>query len=197
MLQNMRDNLKGFGLVIVIIISIPFVLTGAEQFFTSGGKEPQIAEVNGVSVTSGDLARELQRLGINPQQLDSMGEGVRQLLEQQALNSIISRIGIQSAAEDGDMVVSRQAINDSLRNMPAFQVNGQFDADQYYAVLQRAGYTPSSFVEGLERQMLAGQFVEGVVNSDFVSSAEVEEGAAVSEQTRDFYYLTVPVAASL
>ena len=195
MLQNMRDNLKGFGLVIVIIISIPFVLTGAEQFFTSGSKEPQIAEVNGVAITSGDLARELQRLGINPQQLDNMGESVRQLFQQQALNSIMTRIGIQSAAEDSGMGVSRQSINDSLRSEPAFQRDGVFNPDVYTAVLSQAGYTPSSYVEGLERQILASQFVSGLLSSDFVSSAEVQQGTAVSEQTRDFYYLTVPLAA--
>ena len=195
MLQNMRDNLKGFGLVIVIIISIPFVLTGAEQFFTSGSKEPQIAEVNGVAITSGDLARELQRLGINPQQLDNMGESIRQLFQQQALNSIMTRIGIQSAAEDSGMGVSRQSIDDSLRSEPAFQRDGVFNPDVYTAVLSQAGYTPSSYVEGLERQILASQFVSGLLSSDFVSSAEVQQGAAVSEQTRDFYYLTVPLAA--
>ncbi|MDM3871182.1 SurA N-terminal domain-containing protein [Porticoccus sp. W117] len=197
MLQNMRDNLKSFGLIIVVIISIPFVFTGAEQFFTSGSKEPQVAEVNGTAITSGDVARELQRLGINPQQLDTMGEGVRQLFQQQALNSIVTRIGIQNAAQESGMVVSRKTINDILRNEPAFQLDGKFDSDQYVSVLQRAGWTPSSFVEDRERQLLTGQFVEGLVNSDFVSPLEVEEGAAVSEQTRDFYYLTVPVAATL
>ncbi|MGS2722283.1 SurA N-terminal domain-containing protein [Porticoccus sp. GXU_MW_L64] len=197
MLQNMRDNLKSFGLIIVVIISIPFVFTGAEQFFTSGSNEPQVTEVNGTAITSGDLAREVQRLGIDPQQLETMGEGVRQLVQQQALNSIITRIGLQDAAQEGGMVVSRKAINDNLRSEPAFQVDGKFDPDQYVFVLQRAGYTPSSFVGDMERQMLAGQFAQGLVNSDFVSPLEVEEGAAVSEQTRDFYYLTVPVAATL
>ena len=200
MLQNMRDNLKGIGIVIVVIISIPFVLTGAEQFFTGGNKAPQVTEVNGVAITSDELARETHQLARQmgfQGSLEQMNDSLKGFVQQQALSSLTLRAVVQGAAEESGMTVANETLKQHIREIPAFQRDGAFDREVYLNVLAQNGYDSQSFTVGLERDLLGNQFTQGVLTSEFITDGELAQSVAVAEQLRDFYYLTVPVAPLL
>lgn len=195
MLQNFRDNLKGIGTVIAVIIAVPFALTGVDAFFVSGSAVQKAAIVNGESITE----LELQRM-VNQQRqmlVSQYGENILQMLSDdmlrgQALNQMVRQKAIVQAARSEGMGVATETIQQSLRETPAFQTEDRFDRERFSYVLRQVGHTPSSYAESLRNEYISGQFVQGVAASDFLTAPELALSAGVSEQERDFYYLTVP-----
>ncbi|MEZ5530000.1 MAG: peptidylprolyl isomerase [Porticoccaceae bacterium] len=59
------------------------------------------------------------------------------------------------------------------------------------------GYTPSSYNKLLGSDMVNNQFTQGVANTGFSTRQEVSMLAGITEQTRDYYYLTIPRAPLL
>lgn len=196
MLQNMRDNLKGIGLILVVIIAIPFALTGVDNFFLRSGGSPEVAEVNGEKIT--DL--ELQRGIILQRQMIAAQFGEEMLrffddnrLRGQVLNQLVTQKLITSAANEHGMSVAESSIQQSIMDTPAFQRDGEFDKESFNYIMNQMGQTAGSYRSQIRSDYLGGQFVQGVTASEFVTSEELALNAAVAEQTRDFYYLTIPV----
>lgn len=199
MLQNMRDNLKGFGVAVVVIISIPFIFTGTESLFTGSAVE-QAAEVNGERISRYEVSRgvELQKQQLKSQYGDSVLQFLSdEMLQGQVLNQLVQQKAVKQAAIDAGLGVSEQSINESLMETAAFQVDGKFDGDRFQQVIQNIGLTPSTYTEQMRADFLAGQMLQGVAASDFITEKEVASGVALAEQNRSFYYLTLPIAPLL
>ncbi|WIO75598.1 SurA N-terminal domain-containing protein [Porticoccaceae bacterium LTM1] len=196
MLQNMRDNLKGIGLILVVIIAIPFALTGVDNFFLRSGGSPEVAEVNGEKITDLELQRGilLQRQMIAAQ----FGEEMLRFFDDnrlrgQVLNQLVTQKLITGAANEHGMSVAESSVQQAIMDTPAFQRDGEFDKESFNYIMNQMGQTASSYRTQIRNDYLGGQFVQGVTASEFVTSEEMSLNAAVAEQTRDFYYLTIPV----
>ncbi|MAT51257.1 MAG: hypothetical protein CMK32_08760, partial [Porticoccaceae bacterium] len=72
---------------------------------------------------------------------------------------------------------------------PAFQRDGKFDPDMYRYALGRLGFTPKTYRQRVEEELLAGQFTGGVLASGFVTGPEFERLVALTLQERDLHYL--------
>jgi peptidyl-prolyl cis-trans isomerase D len=55
------------------------------------------------------------------------------------------------------------------------------------------GYTTNSHYKAIYSDFLAQQFIQGIVSTGFSTEKEQELIAAVSKQSRDYYYLTIPI----
>lgn len=195
MLQNIRNNVQGtMAKGIILLITIPFILTGAETLLSSSGSQ-KVAKVNGEEITQQQLDEEL--LLLKRRLMSQMGDNIdpAQLednrLRSPAIESLINRITLEQAAKNSGMTVVEAELNRMITQMPEFQQDGRFSAQLYTAVLSSAGLSPVLYKNLFRSDVLRGQYIGGVAASDFLTSKELELNARFLYQTRDIRYLTL------
>jgi len=199
MLQSIRDNSQSIvAKIIVGLIIVTFALFGVESLIslTTGSKAP--ASVNGEDIGEQELYRavELQRRQI----LAQMGENADpaslddNMIRSMVLDELVEQsVLVQSAQEQG-MAVSPQMIDRSIVQTPEFQIDGNFDRNQFEAVLRTVGLTPLTYRDYLRRETLIQQERAGYSMSAFVTDSQLESLMQLDRQTRDLSYFEVPLA---
>ena len=196
MLDNFRSNMRGVATVIVVIIGAVFVFSGTGSLFLSGPGSEVAAVVNGEQVSDlrvqQVMSAEKQRIlqeneGLDPAVLDD------ELLRPAVLQQIIAgKVLSQSAVELGFGLSSKQ-ISELLIDAQGFQVDGRFDQKTFEYVIRQQGYTSASFIEMIKQDLVIQQFTRAISGTNFVTETEVASLAKYTEQTRDYYYLTLPL----
>lgn len=191
MLQNIRDNSQGWiAKTIIGIIVALLALTGVDAIFTGTSNKQNAAKVNGEEITLTELGQavEMQRR----QLLQQLGRDFdaslldEKLLRDAALNGLVERTLLLQGARDAKFAFSSQALDQLILQTPEFLVDGRFSAERYDQVIRQLGYSRLQFRQMLEQEMLIGQLRAGLVNSGFVTDAEVQAFASLERQTRDF-----------
>lgn len=198
MLHYIRDRAQGWvAWFIVGLISIPFALWGLNSYVT-GPSDQVVAEVNGEEIQQSEMQRSIRQyrdqmrnmLGdeYNPEQFQ--GSQIRndildQLIEQRLLTSASDNIGQQ--APDG-------YVAEYIRQTPAFQVDGEFDSEQYNMVLARAGYSPGQYESQLRNDLLTQELTQNIQESAIVSKTELNRMLRLEGQTRELAYGVIPAA---
>jgi len=198
MLQNFRDNLHGAAKgVLIAIIIVPFALFGVDAIFLSGNAVEEVANVNGESITE---LRLQQAVALQKQQILNRYENIdpsmvdESQLRAPVVQQLIRQKVVEQAAVDQGMGVDKKTIYRMLLEVPDFQADGKFDTERYEFVLRQMGYSPSSYNKLLTTDMVASQFMQGVATTGFSTEPESKLLAGMTEQTRDYYYLTIPRA---
>ena len=198
MLQDLRDNLHGVAKgVLVAIIIVPFALFGIDAIFLSGSAVTEAANVNGKTISEFRLQ---QAVANHKDQVISRYKDidpallVDEQLQAPVMQQLIRKKVIEQAAVDQGMGISSRTIYDLLLDVPDFLTDGKFDAERYDFVLRQMGYTPTSYSKLLVSELLVNQFLQGVAVTGFSTEKEQSLLASITEQTRDFYYLTIPSA---
>ena len=201
MLDSFRSNMKGIAFGIVILIAIVFAFSGIGSLSMSGSGADTAVTVNGEKVTelsvqraiSGEKRRILsENEGLDPAILTD------ELIRPQVVEQIISRKLLSQAAKSAGMGVSSRTTSKVLLGTPAFQAeDGRFDQDIYLYTIRNQGYTSGTFLEMLKGDMLIEQYVRGFKASGFSTDNEVDLLASITEQQRDYYYLTLPLESSV
>jgi peptidyl-prolyl cis-trans isomerase D len=191
MLQDIRDNSQGvIAKVIIGLIVAIFVLFGAESIIGGLTRAPGVAEVNGEEISDFQLQQGIQEL-INS--IGGSAEGIEQsLLEQIAISQIVEETLLRQSAQAAALSISSERIDRAIIENPNFQVGGRFDPEFAVRTMNSQGFTVTSYREALSRQMLLSQVVNAYSSSGFATQSELETLAALSAQSRDFRYITIP-----
>ena len=199
MLQSIRSGAqtKGFRVIIFLIV-LSFAGFGIEQVLFSG-QGTSVAEVNGTEITPQELQvaidtqkRQLIQIfgdGIDPSMLED------DRLRPRALEELIERTVLLQAANANTMVASSRAIGQIVAGIEAFQLDGQFNPDQYKVVLANAGYTPERFRREQAQQLILMQVQQGVLDTEFVTQRELTAAAEAAAEERDVRYLIIDRAS--
>ena len=192
MLQDIRDNSQGvIAKVIIGFIVAIFALFGVDSIMNGFITSPPVAEINGEEITEAQLQANTQNL------LNSIGGSAdsidQSLLEQVAMSQILEEVLLRQSAQNTGMAVSSDRIDRSIIENPQFQINGAFDADLAVRTLASQGFSVPIYRETLQQQMLLSQLANAYSSSAFVTETELERIAALSAQTRDFRYLSIPL----
>ncbi|MFT6221727.1 MAG: peptidyl-prolyl cis-trans isomerase D [Candidatus Endobugula sp.] len=198
MLQSMRNKTKGLVAVFLIgLLTIPLALVGVENLFNGTSTVGEAAEVDGTVITERDvqlaISRERQRLQ------SQFGENLPadfftdERLRESVMTSLVQRTLMINIAERGDMTFSTQEIDKTIVELPIFQLEGNFDQQRFLQSVRNLGHTPASFRTLLKNDLLANQMQGAIVSSDFITDKEIDQVVALSRQTRDFSWLTLPL----
>ncbi len=203
MLQTLRNNMKGAvaGFIVAILV-IPFVFFGVDSLFMNSGAPGEVAEVNGESITEREL---LRAIGMQRQQiLAQYGDQVPaefysdERLRQPVMQSLIQRKVLAELAKSSGMAISPAVADTMITSSKAFQDgDGKFDPNLFVERLRRLGYTPRTYREAIKADALISQLSEGVEQTAFITDAELDSLLSLSRQTRNFSYLTLPIASVL
>jgi len=195
-LQSIRERLTGIlAFAILGILIIPFALVGVTQYFTAADSNI-VARVNEIDITTNDFNQSFSNyrrrmesiLGAryDPVQFDQL------TVRRQHLDSLIDQELLTQAAASLGLDVDDETLAEEIRSIPAFQVDGQFNADVYQSRLQSQGMSPTQFQRQMRAQFVVGQLPANITASSFATPSELKEFVALVDQTRTFNAVMVP-----
>lgn len=195
MLDSFRTNMRTLALGIVIVIGFIFAFSGTGTMFLTGNSGDAAVVVGGEIVREIDVLRSISRQkqrilseneGLDPSMLDDS------LIRPSAVEQLISRQLLVQASGDRRMTVSPREVDQYILAIESFQTDGVFDQDLYKFAISNQGYTSAEFKQQVKNDMLIQQLVQGLTDTAFTTDGELAALAAVTEQQRNYYYLTVP-----
>ena len=195
-LQSIRERLTGvLAFAILGILIIPFALVGVNEYFTSSSGNI-VARVNETEISSNDFnqsfsnyRRRMQSImgaAYDPVQFDQL------IVRREHLDNLIDQELITQAAQSMGLDVDDATLAEEIRNIPAFQVDGQFNADVYQSRLLSQGMTPKQFQAEMRSQFVITELPKNIAESSIATSAEVKEFVGLLDQTRTFNAVLVP-----
>ncbi|MCV6621825.1 MAG: SurA N-terminal domain-containing protein [Cellvibrionaceae bacterium] len=200
MIQSFRNKLQGiFAVVLVVLISIPFVLFGVDSLFTSNSNQGEAAQVDGEAITEVELNRGIAMQ--KQQMINRFGDQLPAefLTDERWRTPVLEQLIDQKlqiiAAKDSGVAVSDARIDQMLLAEEAFKIDGKFSPQLYRQRLASLGYTPTSYKTILKDELVAVQMRQGIGLTAFATDSELTSSLVRAGQTRDFYFVTLPKAS--
>ncbi|MCK5894665.1 MAG: SurA N-terminal domain-containing protein [Endozoicomonadaceae bacterium] len=195
MLQNMRDKAQGWiSKVIIGFIVLTFAIFGLESLVPNRNN-PDVAEVNGQNISQQSLMRavEQQRRLLMQRLGDNFGSSIfnDQALQKAALEELIQKAVLLQYANKVGMSISSQSVDQMIRSIPEFQVDGEFDANRFQQLVSSLGVTPLQFRQSLNDDMLIYRIRASIAGSEFATAYKVQKLYDIQQQTRDIAWLTL------
>jgi peptidyl-prolyl cis-trans isomerase D len=189
MISILRKNQRVLMLIVAILTIVAFIWLYNPANTRKLGTNT-VATIYGRNLSQADIEREVKSFQLALalgqfqllEDLGGMGQDENRALEQFVWNRLV----IQHQARDLGIEPRDSQVADRIRNIPVFQVNGQFDAGKYKAfVAEQLG--PRGFtevqLENVIRDALRAERLKTVVSSPVaVSDAEVLETARIFQK---------------
>ncbi|HKT28715.1 SurA N-terminal domain-containing protein [Dyella sp.] len=196
MLQSLRDKMQGWPAIIVLGVAV-FAMSffGIEGYFNSH-VETFVAKVGKREVSQQQFQDTVNRL--RQQQRAQLGDHFdptvfdKPEFKQQILDELVGQQLLLQANEDLGMRVSDQALRDTIASMPAFQVDGKFNADMYRAQLAGAGMTPEMYQANVRSSLESSLLPDAISSSAIITPADIDRYLDVKLQRRDIRYFVLP-----
>jgi len=203
MMQAIRDGAQSWvSWIIVGFLILVFALFGIQGYVGNTGSS-DVAEVNGLTITERDFDNQYRNYRDQQRQqlLKVLGNDVDNPLFKQLFNETVMRQRVldgmvQSrllslAAVEAGFNIGDEQINEIIRQVPVFQLDGKFDKETYKQALRFQGMNNKVFKARLKQDEITAQFVAGVANSAFVTPAQVDSWLGLQNQKRSFTSLTL------
>ena len=195
-LQSIRDRLNGIiAIFILALLIIPFAFVGVSSYFTSGSSNA-VAVVNDQEITANEYNQAFQNYrrrlqaqmgsAFDPELFDQA------IVRRQFLDQMINEELLAQVSVDAGLAVTDERLALEIRNLPVFEVDGEFNADVYQQRLQAQGMTPQQFEQDLRASLVMDQFPSNIGSSAIATRWEVEEYARLQDQQRAFSAVVVP-----
>ncbi len=198
MLQAIHDNLKGvFAMIILGALAVVFIFWGVEFVSVGGLSSSQGIEVNGEELSATEVRQDYQE-EITRYQVAlggaEMPAELREQVKQDVLDRAIRNQLIRQRTSELRFRASDADVVEMLKEIPAFQVDGKFSKDAYYAALRSANLEPTVF-EAQQKQLLAArQLDRGIYASSIVLPQEFARREALLNEAREIAWVVVPAA---
>lgn len=196
MLQSLRDKMQGWPAIIVLGVAV-FAMSffGIEGYFNSH-VETFVAKVGKREVSQQQFQDTVNR--IRQQQRAQLGDHFdptvfdKPEFKQQIVDELVGQQLLLQANEDLGMRVSDQALRDTIASMPAFQVDGKFNAEMYRAQLAGAGMTPEMYQANVRSSLEGSLLPDAISGSAIITPADIDRYLDIKLQRRDIRYFVLP-----
>lgn len=197
----MRNNFKG-TIAFIIVGFLAFIMAASLVTLTGndGGNSnnlTDVAKVNDLVITDRDLqigiVQERQRLEAQLGESIPPGFISDERLRGPVLNNLIQRKVLVDNALQGSMTVSDAEIGSIIVQTEEFKLDGDFNPQAFMQSVSRIGHTPVTYRELLLESIVANQLQDSLVNTAFLTEPMIKKVVALSRQTRDFAWLTLPL----
>ncbi|MGL5291858.1 MAG: SurA N-terminal domain-containing protein, partial [Vibrionaceae bacterium] len=201
MMERLRAGANNLVIKIILgLIILSFLFAGVGSYLT-GGSAPFAAKVGSVEISQQQFEQSFQNerqqmqaqagemftaLMADPNYLAQFRANVlERMVNQNLLDQYAQKLGLRASDEQ---------VKDTIRAMPAFSSNGEFNNDQYLALLSRNGLTPEAFAQYVRSDLVRAQLLNSLQESEFVLDHELKNIYQLEEQTRTIRTLTLPLA---
>ena len=188
MLQAINDGIKGWlGIVIVILIALPFTLWGIQSYTDDSGPV-YAAKINDIEISANELKRSVSRQRqVLSRQYDGKLPIEEKELQERTLSQLINQRLLESVTLDNGYRISDTVLSEKIKSQ--FTVDGVFDRDRFEASVASYGMTMPMYEQILRNELRLQQMQSAIANSSFITGSEVHNLAALNEQTRDISVL--------
>lgn len=194
MLQTIHDKLKGiFAIVILVALAVVFVFWGVDVSVGTFTKARGI-EVNGREIAVDEVLNSYREQLSRYQAAfgsAAVPEEVRRQIQQDVLERAVQIELVRQRTRKLRFAASDAQVLAAIRQIPAFQVGGEFSADAYHAALRSANLTPAQFEAEQRESIVARQLDRGVAASTFTLPAEFERAVALGLESREISWVIV------
>ncbi|GAB3785292.1 SurA N-terminal domain-containing protein [Dyella agri] len=196
MLQAMRNKMHGWPSIILLGVCVFAVAFFGIEGYIMSRADTYVAKVGKHEISQQDFQGRMNELRqqLSAEQGDSFDPDAFEKpdMKLKVLDGMIDQQLLLKANEDWGVRVPDQAIRDYIAAIPAFQVNGQFDANTYRTLLAEQRKTPDMFQDDI-RASLATQALPNAINaSTIVTDAEIDHFLDLRMQRRDISYAVLP-----
>ncbi|HEA47084.1 MAG TPA: peptidyl-prolyl cis-trans isomerase [bacterium] len=197
MLKVMRKKIRIILWGTIILVIPTFILAGA----LVGLKERRlnlVASVNKKGITREAYYKEVKRL--YREMRERMGdefneEIVKSLnLEEVVVNNLIRRELLLQEARREKIGVSDQELREEIKSHPAFQKEGRFDKETYFALLDWLGYTPQKFEEEMSKEISITKLKNLILDGIEISKKEIRDEYLKRNEEIEIEYLLIAPA---
>ncbi|WP_101675248.1 SurA N-terminal domain-containing protein [Alloalcanivorax mobilis] len=196
-MQEFRRFVRGpVGKVLLGLIILPFVISGFYGYFSGGGSQDTVAEVEGSKITRAYVNSRTERLRQmirqqSPNVTESMLDSF--IHPQMVLEGIIGEQLVNAAAENAGMEFSDAQAAKLIRANPAFVQDGRFSEQTFEQLVRAQGMSPRGYLDGLRQDHISQQYRSAFAATDFALPAELAVQRRLGEQRRDVSYASVSV----
>lgn len=198
MLQTLREKTSGWvAFLILAAVSIPFAFFGINNYFTAQ-TETYVAKVGETEITTDEFRQRFEEW--RQQQRRAMGENFdpayfdQPLVKRQMLDRMIDEELLVQAAERAGTAATDAVVRDAIAEVPAFQVDGKFNPDQYRLLLTTQNMNAQAFEQRVRRDISMRELPGAIAATALVTDAALDRYLRLRDQTRDFRYLRIPAA---
>ena len=160
MLEYLRNaSEKPVAKILIGILAFSFVGWGvAEWIFGGVVGDNSLVKVGGSEVSvqqfNNEKSRELAMMTREQQRAIYADANAQNEFSQKVLTKLTTQQMTENRANDLGFVVSDKRIARGIREMPEFQINGEFSTFAFDTVLNNSGYSEAEFADILRRQVL-------------------------------------------
>lgn len=196
MLQAMRNKMHGWPAAVLLgLATFAMSFFGIEGYIMSR-TDTYVAKVGKHEISQQDFQDRMNQLRqqMSAEQGDSFDADAFEKpdMKLKVLDGMVDQQLLLKANEDWGIRVPDQAIRDYIANIPAFQINGQFDPNTYRTLLAEQRKTPDMFQDEV-RASLATQLLPNAIDaSTIVTDEEVNHYLDLRMQRRDISYAVLP-----
>ena len=178
MFDFIRNHQRWMQLILLLLILPSFAFFGVQSYTRLMSSEPELASVDGQSITLGEFNRARrtqleQYRSMLGGQFDAAAVDTPEFREQ-ILNTLIDQRVVAAAAAQGRYTVSDETLRRAIAAIPALQEDGQFSTERYRQVLAAQGMTPPVFEASMRHDLALAQVLQPIGSS----AAVPEEVAA-------------------
>lgn len=198
MLQDIRENAQGtIAKIIIAVLILSLSIWGMDAIVGGFSGEAEVATVNGQDIPERDFLRLVQME--TQRRLSRMETPDPALLNEDQIRKDVLETMVQQEvmtqdAENQGLALTDADVDALIRQMPQFQVDGQYNSERYKAVLRNAGMGPGEFRQSLHKQYVINQIRAGIIESGVATSDNVSRLLRIQNQTRDFRVVSVPAS---
>lgn len=218
MLQALRDKSSGpIAMLILGLLIIAFAFVGVEQYLVQRTNTtvatikapPQwwqsapawwpvstVWDQDEVTVEEFRSAFEQQRQQQRTEQGEAFDPRAFESLESKrvVLETLIDQAVQRLVSEQMGLVVSDRLVRKTIQEIPAFQVDGQFNAERYQLALasQVPAQTPAQFEQSVRDSLRQTLLTSAVARSHFVTEVEMNRLIRLLGERRDVAMLMLP-----
>lgn len=196
-----REIVRGWlGKLFLALLMVPFAIVGIERYI-SGGSERIAATVNGADITQPEVDRLVERQ--RQRLLAQMGAKAdpalvdTKRLRKGVIEGLVSEKLLAQQAEKNGYLISDATVMKQIAEEPAFQEGGKFSRRLYETILRQNDEDPRTFPQRLKQKLASSLLAEGIGQSGFITSPELQRLSALENQKRDIHFAMVPVARYL
>ena len=197
MLQSLRRQASSFLVKILLgLLILSFAAWGISDIFL-GARDPVVAEVGDVKITSSQLEKSFrQEMGrmaplfsgrLDREQAKRIG------LLDQALETLINRAVFQFGTRDLGIAISDDLVRRVIRDEPRFRNRrGEFDPVVFNQVLFSSGLSEGGYVEGLRQDLATSQLATAITAHAGVPRRMLDTLYRFQEERRVAEHMLVP-----
>jgi peptidyl-prolyl cis-trans isomerase D len=196
MLQTLREKTTGWVAVLIVgALAIPFAFVGIENYRNPTISD-YVAKVGDIEISRDDFSRRMDSM-LRQRQAE-LGESYDRRQEdtpearRALLDRMIDEALYRQAASDLGLVVPASRIRDQILAVPAFQMDGQFNAIQYRDWLAQQQLSVAGFEQLLTRDIESRDLPLSLVTSAISSPQYLDDFLKLRDQKRSFRFVELP-----